>query len=71
MPTIPTGPDTLLEVFKKFVINKKIEYKMSCKALTTLKKEFLMALETFSTLTTLFKGGEKIYANHFIFIMKY
>ncbi len=32
---------------------------MSCKALTTLKKEFLMALETFSTLTTLFKGGEK------------
>ncbi len=70
MPTIPTGPDTLLEVFKKFVINKKIEYKMSCKALTTLKKEFLMALETFSTLTTLFKGGEK-YANHFIFIMKY
>ncbi len=40
MPTIPTGPDTLLEVFKKFVTNKKIEYKMSCKAFTTLKKNF-------------------------------
>ncbi len=33
MPTIPTGPDTLLEVFKKFVTNKKLNIKCLAKHL--------------------------------------